>query len=92
MVGKGIALGSYPVRVTIRLEVPADEALRLVPPTVGVHRPDGDDATIIDIGGPDADGLARYLLSLGRPLHILHPNDVRQAFLIRTRHLLHLND
>ncbi|WP_345578332.1 WYL domain-containing protein, partial [Nonomuraea rosea] len=84
----GIALRPYPVRVTIRLAVPADEARRLVPPTVGVHHPDGDDATIIDIGGPDADGLARYLLSLGRPLQILHPEEVRQAFLTRTQQLL----
>ncbi|MEW9528316.1 helix-turn-helix transcriptional regulator [Microbispora sp. NPDC049125] len=88
MVGTGIALRGYPVRVTIRLAVPADEARRLVPPTVGVHRPDGDDATIVEIGGPDADGLARYLLSLGRPLRILHPEDVRQAFLTRTQQLL----
>ncbi|WP_230984535.1 WYL domain-containing protein [Microbispora oryzae] len=87
-VSAGVALRPYPVRVTIRLAVPADEARRLVPPTVGVHRPDGDDATIIDIGGPDADGLARYLLSLGRPLQILHPEEVRQAFLTRTRQLL----
>jgi hypothetical protein len=92
MVNTGIALGPYPVRVTIRLVVPAEEARRLVPPTVGIHRPDGDDATIIDIGGPDADGLARYLLSLGRPLRILHPDEVRQAFLARTRQLLHDND
>ncbi|GAB2825321.1 YafY family protein [Actinoallomurus bryophytorum] len=91
MVNTGIALGPYPVRVTIRLAVPAEEALALVPPTVGVHRPDGDDATIIDIGGPDVDGLARYLLTLGRPLRILHPDEVRQAFLARTRQLLQDN-
>lgn len=71
--------------------MPADEALWLVPPTVGVHHPDGDDATIVDIGGPHADALARYLLSLGRPLRILHPDEVRQAFLARTRHLLQTN-
>ncbi|SDK80144.1 WYL domain-containing protein [Nonomuraea maritima] len=66
-------------------------ARRRVPPTVGVHHPDGDDATIIDIGGPDADGLARYLLRLGRPLRILHPEEVRQAILARTRQLLEDN-
>ena len=88
MVGRGIARRPHPVRVTVRLAVPADEARRLVPATVGVHRPDGDDATIVEIGGPDADSLARYLLSLGRPLRILHPEEVRQAFLARTRQLL----
>ncbi|GLY64939.1 DeoR family transcriptional regulator [Amycolatopsis taiwanensis] len=91
MVGEGIARRPYPVRVTVRLAVPAHEARRLVPPTVGAHRPDGDDATIVEIGGPDADGLARYLLSLGRPLRILHPEEVRQAFLARTEQLLQDN-
>ncbi|XVQ87732.1 WYL domain-containing protein [Microbispora siamensis] len=90
-VSTGIALRPYPVRVTIRLAIPADEARRLVPPTVGVHRPDGVDATIIDIGGPDADSLARYLLSLGRRLQILHPEEVRQAFLARTQQLIEDN-
>ncbi|MEU8171622.1 YafY family protein [Microbispora hainanensis] len=90
-VGTGIARRPYPMRVTVRLAVPADEARRLVPETVGVHHPDGDDATIVDIGGPDADSLARYLLSLGRPLRILHPEEVRQAFLARTRQLLEDN-
>ncbi|MGR6918997.1 helix-turn-helix transcriptional regulator [[Actinomadura] parvosata] len=91
MVGTGIASRPYPVRVTVRLAVPADEARRLVPPTVGVHRPDGDDATIVEVGGPDADGLARYLLSLGRPLRILYPEEVRRAFLARARRLLEDN-
>lgn len=92
MVNRGMAVGPYPVHVTVRIAAPADEALRLVPPTVGVHRPDGDDATIIDIGGSSADGLARYLLSLGRPLRVLQPDDVRQALLARLRQLLDAND
>jgi predicted DNA-binding transcriptional regulator YafY len=90
LVGRGLAVGPYPVRVTIRLEASADEARRLIPPTVGVHRPDGD-ATIVDIGGPDADGLARYLLSLGRPLRVLHPDEVREAVLARARQLIQTN-
>jgi predicted DNA-binding transcriptional regulator YafY len=68
-----------------------DEALRLVPPTVGTHRPDGPDATVVDIGGPDADGLAKYLLSLGTPLRVLSPDDVREALLRRTRELFEDN-
>ncbi|WP_203925073.1 helix-turn-helix transcriptional regulator, partial [Rugosimonospora africana] len=85
LVNRGTALGPYPVHVTIRLPVPADEALRLVPASVGVHRPDGDHATIVDIGGASADGLAKYLIGLGHPLRILRPDDVREAFLARTR-------
>lgn len=69
----------------------ASRALRLVPPTVDAHHPDGPDATIVEIGGPGADGLAKYLLSLGSPLRVLSPDDVRQALLRRTRELFEDN-
>ena len=39
-------------------------------------RPDGPNATIVDIGGPDVDGFARYLLSLATPLRVLSPDEV----------------
>ncbi|MEU4346113.1 YafY family protein [Streptomyces sp. NPDC023838] len=87
LVSRSIATGAYPLYVTIRLPLPVEQALRLIPPTVGTHRPDGPDATIVDIGGPDADGLARYLLSLATPLRVLSPDDVREALLRRTREL-----
>jgi predicted DNA-binding transcriptional regulator YafY len=61
-------------------------------PTVGTHHPDGPGATIVEIGGSDADGLARYLLSLGTPLRVLSPEDVRQALLRRIRHLSEDNE
>ncbi|WP_443055425.1 hypothetical protein [Streptomyces sp. NBC_00704] len=51
------------------------------------HRSDGPAATIVDIGGPDADGLARYLLSLATPLRVLSPDEVREALLRRARDL-----
>jgi len=91
LVSRSIAAGAYPLYVTIRLPLPMDQALRLIPPTVGTHRPEGPDATIVDIGGPDADGLARYLLSLATPLRVLSPDDVRQALLRRTRELFEDN-
>jgi predicted DNA-binding transcriptional regulator YafY len=93
LVSQGIAGRPYPASVTIRLPLPADAARRLIPPTVGVHRPDdsGAGGAIVEIGGPDADGLARYLLSLGTPLRILHPEQVRQAFQRRLRELAEAN-
>ena len=45
----------YPLYATVRLPHPMDQALRLVPPTIGTHRPDGAGATIVEIGGNDAD-------------------------------------
>lgn len=91
LVSRSIASGAYPLYVTVRLPLPMDQALRLIPPTVGTHRPDGPDATVVDIGGPDADGLAKYLLSLGTPLRVLSPDDVREALLRRTRELFEDN-
>ncbi|MGW0769705.1 helix-turn-helix transcriptional regulator [Streptomyces sp. NPDC002676] len=88
LVSRNIANGPYPLSVTIRLPLPLEQALRLVPPTVGTHRPDGPDATIVDVGGPDPDGLARYLLGLATPLRVLEPESVRQALVRRTRELL----
>ncbi|MFD7639713.1 helix-turn-helix transcriptional regulator [Kitasatospora sp. NPDC059795] len=88
LVFHSLARADYPVYVTIRLPLPLDRALELIPPTVGTHRPDGPDATVAEIGGPDADGLARYLLGLGTPLRVLAPDEVRHALLRRTRELL----
>ncbi len=92
LVSRSIAAGTYPLYVTVRLPLPMGQALRLVPPTVGTHRQDGPDATIVDIGGPDADGLAKYLLSLATPLQVLSPDDVRGALLRRIRDLVAANE
>ncbi|MGW5429528.1 helix-turn-helix transcriptional regulator [Streptomyces sp. NPDC004059] len=91
LVSRNIANGPYPLSATIRLPLPVSEALRLIPPTVGTHRPDGPDATVVAIGGPDPDGLARYLLGLGSPLRVLEPDSVRQALARRARHLVDEN-
>ncbi|MYS46413.1 WYL domain-containing protein [Streptomyces sp. SID5998] len=88
LVSRNIATGPYPMQATVRLPVGLDQALRLIPATVGAHRPDGPDATVVDVGGPDPDGLARYLLSLATPLRVLAPDSVRQALRRRTRALL----
>ncbi|WP_045866893.1 YafY family protein [Streptomyces sp. WMMB 714] len=87
LVSRSVATGPYPLRATVRIPVPVEQALRLIPSSVGVHRPEGPGATIVDIGGPDADGLAAYLLGLATPLRVLSPDAVRQALLRRTREL-----
>ncbi|MEV4503403.1 helix-turn-helix transcriptional regulator [Streptomyces klenkii] len=92
LVSRSVATGPYPLYATIRLAMSMNEALRLIPSTVGTHRPEGPDATIVDIGGPDADGLAGYLLGLATPLRVLSPESVRQALLRRTRELFEEND
>ncbi|MCT2589447.1 YafY family transcriptional regulator [Streptomyces sp. N2-109] len=88
LVSRTLARSGYALYVTVRLPLPMDRALRLIPPTVGTHRPDGPDATVVDVGGPDADGLAGYLLRLGTPLRVLAPDAVREALVRRSRELL----
>lgn len=91
LVSRSTASGPYPLTATIRLPLPMEESLRLIPATVGAHRPDGPGATVVDVGGPDADGLARYLLGLAVPLRVLAPAAVREALVRRTRELLAAN-
>ncbi|MEU9576453.1 helix-turn-helix transcriptional regulator [Streptomyces chilikensis] len=92
LVSRGIAGVVYPLYVTVRLPHPVDQALRLVPPTIGTHHPDGPDATVVEIGGNDADQLVTYLLGLGTPLRILSPDHVRETLLRRTRELFEDNE
>ncbi|GAB3445606.1 YafY family protein [Streptomonospora sediminis] len=91
LVSRARSSGTYPVYATVRLPVPQDRALRLIPPTVGTHRADGPGATVVEIGGPHADGLAGYLLGLAVPLRVLSTDDVREALLRRTRELVRQN-
>ncbi|MCX4635427.1 YafY family transcriptional regulator [Streptomyces platensis] len=91
LVSRSVATGPYPLSATIRLPVPMDQALLLIPATVGAHRPEGPGVTIVDIGGPDADGLARYLLGLATPLRVLSPDSVRQALVRRAQDLFQTN-
>ncbi|KDN87448.1 helix-turn-helix transcriptional regulator [Kitasatospora cheerisanensis] len=92
LVSHALACADYAVHVTFRLPLPMDRALRLVPPSVGTLRPDGPDATLAEVGGPDADGLAGYLLGLATPLTVLAPDEVRHALVRRTRQLLAENE
>ncbi len=91
LVSRSIAGVVYPFYVTVRLAHPMDQALRLVPPTIGTHYPDGPDATVVEIGGNDVDQLVTYLLSLGTTLRVLSPDRVREALLRRTRDLFEDN-
>jgi predicted DNA-binding transcriptional regulator YafY len=90
LVAQGLTQGVYAHYMTIRLPLPMDRALQLVPPRSAPitrtarshHRQDR---------GPNADSLAQYLPGLGVPLQVLSPDDVRQALLRRTRELFESN-
>ncbi|RKS08128.1 putative DNA-binding transcriptional regulator YafY [Nocardiopsis sp. Huas11] len=91
LVIRAVTSRPYPLYARVRLPLPMDRAVRMVPTSVGTHHADGPEATIIEIGGPDADGLAGYLLGLGTPLRVLSPDGVREALVRRTRELLAVN-
>jgi predicted DNA-binding transcriptional regulator YafY len=79
LVAQGMAVGPYRLVARVRLAMPAAEALDLIPRTVGVHRADGPDATVVDVGGSDAAGMVRYLAGLAVPLEVLDPPEVRRG-------------
>nr|WP_189737748.1 WYL domain-containing protein [Streptomyces tendae] len=92
LVSRASATGPYAVLATVRLPVPMEQALRSIPATVGLHRADGPDATVVEIGGSSAEGLAWYLFSLATPLRVLAPDSVREELLRRTRELTAANE
>ncbi|WP_017601790.1 helix-turn-helix transcriptional regulator [Nocardiopsis lucentensis] len=92
LVSRSIASVVYPVYATVRFPLPLDQALAVVPPTIGAHTPDGPDATVVEIGGNDVEQLAGYLLGLGTPVRVLSTDAVREALLRRTRALLEANE
>ncbi|BCY08883.1 YafY family protein [Actinoplanes sp. L3-i22] len=87
LVRLALPAGVYPVYCTVRLALPLDEARKLIPTSMGVHEPDGT-ATVVEIGGYDADELARYLLGLATPLRVLTPGSVREALRRRATDIL----
>lgn len=75
----------------MRLPLPVEAALAVVPRTVGVHRPDGPDATVVEIGGGDLDGMVRYLAGLAVPLEVLGPPELRAAVTVHAEALAAAN-
>ncbi|WP_406149269.1 helix-turn-helix transcriptional regulator [Streptomyces sp. NBC_01012] len=88
LVCESIPAGTFPLYTTVRVPLPMDRAVQLIPTTMGVHRPDGPDATLVEIGGYDAEDLARYLLSRATPLRVLSPDTVREALRQQVQELL----
>nr|WP_116244928.1 YafY family protein [Nocardiopsis sp. FIRDI 009] len=91
LVSRGIASVVYPVYATVRLPLPLDRALAVVPSTIGAHAPDGPGATVVEIGGNDVEQLVDYLLGLGTPFRVLSTDAVREALLRRARGLIEAN-
>ncbi len=79
LVARGMALGPYPLQARVRLALGAAAAVEVIPRTVGMHTEDGPGSTIVELGGGDVAGMARYLAGLGVPVEVLAPADLREA-------------
>jgi predicted DNA-binding transcriptional regulator YafY len=77
-VAEGLAVGAYPVRASVILHVPLEEARRHVHPAVGVVE-NSKKGTLLRIGADDADWIARYLASLRCRFTIIEPAELIEA-------------
>jgi len=72
LVARGVAVAGYDTSARVLLQLPYDDAARVIPPTIGVLAASGDGATVAHIGG-DLDWIARYLAGLECPFEVLEP-------------------
>ncbi|HMJ77522.1 MAG TPA: YafY family protein [Iamia sp.] len=79
LVQRGNAVAPYEIQATIRMPVTLAHAQSLITRTTGVHRPDGPDATIVELGGGTIAGMVRWLAGLGVPVEVLDPPELRTA-------------
>lgn len=79
LVRRGMGVAPYPVQAVVRLPLGLDEARRLVPATVGVHRADGPAATVVEVGGGSVGSMVGYLAGLGVAVEVLDPPELRAA-------------
>ena len=77
MVAEGLAVASYAIQARVTLAVPLSEAAAEIPRTVGTLEA-GDDGTLLRIGAPDVEWLARYLAGLPFPFEIVDPPELKR--------------
>jgi predicted DNA-binding transcriptional regulator YafY len=79
LVQRANAVAPYPVQATVRLPVGLDRAQALMPRTTAVHRADGPDATLVEVGGGSVESLARWLTGLPVAVEVLAPTSLQDA-------------
>lgn len=81
MVQAALGIGAHEVQARVRLQLPHDEAARLVPATAGLLEPDGE-STVWSFGGSEPARMAGWLASMPCRVEVLEP-DVLAAALDR---------
>ena len=77
LVQSGIAVDAWAYRASVRLDAPADRALREIAPTVGVVEPIDEATSRLLIGADEMSWLARFLLGLSMSFEVEDPPELR---------------
>lgn len=88
MVRRAISYQPYPIRATIRLHVPADEAETWLPASAGLLEAETDDTAVWSTGASDPGRLAGWLASFPCRVEVLEPDELADALRAHVRVLL----
>lgn len=88
LVRSGIAVAAYPIKALVRLHLPYDEVAKMVPRNVALLEADGDDATLMRVGGSDPRWIVSYLAGFPCRIEVLEPSEVHDALHEHVRVLL----
>lgn len=78
MVSEAISTAPYRFQATIRIDAPADELRRRIPPTVGSITDGDSTGALLRIGADHLPSMAGHLVALDLPFEVLDPPELRQ--------------
>ena len=78
LVREAITVAPYRYQAVVELDAPLHRVAALVPPTVAVLEPLGDDVTVLSTGADDLDVLAFHVARLGVPFRVRRPAVLRR--------------
>ncbi len=90
MVAEGLALAPYAWQAEVLLRTDPEHAAELIPRTVGTLEP-AEDGTVLRLGAPDLEWIARYLAGLDVEFEVRDPPELRTAIRKLARRLLQTN-
>lgn len=78
LVTRGLTVSAYDFVARIRLPLALDDAVKVIPRSVGLAVADGESSTVIELGG-DPRSMPRWLAGLPCPCEVLDPPELRDA-------------
>jgi len=92
LVARGTAVAPYPVQATLRIPLPQSRVAELIPRTIGVATPAGEDASLVEMGGGDVGSMVRWLAGLLVAVEVLEPAELRESLRAHAAALAAAND